>query len=43
MMISTNVISAAPVHFINGMGGNGSDLVVVGHFGQVTTSNDGGI
>jgi photosystem II stability/assembly factor-like uncharacterized protein len=31
-----------PPYFVNGMGVNGNDLITVGHFGQVTTSNDGG-
>ena len=36
-------VNQPPPFIIYGMGGNGSDLVVVGHFGQVTTSNDGGV
>ncbi len=32
-----------PSYFVNGLGVNGNDLIAVGHFGQITTSNDGGV
>jgi photosystem II stability/assembly factor-like uncharacterized protein len=36
-------INQPPPFIIYGMGGSGNDFVVVGQFGQVTTSNDGGV